>query len=61
MEFEVISPDGRIVMGCKEISCVPTEHQLKDMYKYGYKFKLDGKSISVKKITEFISEERKGK
>ena len=54
MEFKVLNENGICVMSTTHVSCIPDEEQLKDMAKFGYKFKLDGKAISVKKIKEFL-------
>ena len=54
MEFNVINDNGVCVMSTTHESCIPNEDQLKEMAKYGYKFKIDGKAISVKKIKEFL-------
>lgn len=56
IDFEVINPDGRAVMGASSINCLPTNEQLISMSKAGYKFKLNKKAISLKKLKSFISE-----
>lgn len=52
MKFEVISDRGRTVMSCTTASCIPDDDQLTSMSKAGYKFKIDGKAVSVKKLKE---------
>lgn len=52
MEFEVINRDGFPVMGCSSVVCIPTDSQLLSMSKEGYKFKINGKAVSLKKIKE---------
>lgn len=54
MEFKVINENGICVMSTTHESCIPDEDQLKDMAKYGYKFKLDNKAISAKKLKEYL-------
>lgn len=58
MNFEVINSSGITVMSTKCMSCIPDDKQLSSMSKAGYKFKIDSKAVSIKKIKEFISEER---
>ncbi len=41
-------------MNTEYMSCIPTVSQLDSMNKAGYKFKLDNKIVSVKKLKEFI-------
>lgn len=56
MRFEVFDMYGNAMMGCSHPSCVPSDKEIKDMYAAGFKFKLDGKAISPKKITEWRNE-----
>ncbi len=56
MKFEIFNSFGVGMMECHEKSCVPLPPQLKDMSRAGYKFKLDGKSISLKKLLDIIKE-----
>lgn len=55
IKFEVINDKGTAVMSTEYISCIPNDSQLTAMSKAGYKFKIDGKAVSVKKIKEFVS------
>lgn len=50
--FEVLNEKGVAVMGTNSPSCIPDDNQLSSMSKAGYKFKIDGKSASVKKVKE---------
>ena len=52
MKFEVINDKSKPVMTCTQESCVPPADMLKSMSAAGYKFRLDGKVVSVKKIME---------
>lgn len=56
MKFKVVNREGRAVMSTEYIECIPDEEQLKSMAKVGYKFKIDEKTVSVKKIKELIQE-----
>ena len=48
----MINKDGKSVMSTEHISCFPTKEQLSSMVKAGYKFKIDGKPVTKKKIEE---------
>jgi len=52
--FKVINSNGNSVMSCRDTGCIPDEAQLTDMAKAGYKFMLDGKIVTIKKIRDFI-------
>lgn len=52
MKFEVINPDGETVFNTESKKCIPTKSQIESMAKAGYKFKLDGKAISKKKLDD---------
>lgn len=52
MKFEVINDKGVAVMSTEYVSCIPDDGQLTSMSKAGYKFKIGGKSTSIKKIKE---------
>lgn len=39
-------------------SCIPDEEQLSYMSKAGYKFKLEGKIVTLKKIKEYQKEKQ---
>lgn len=54
MLFQVINNKGIPVIRTEYISCIPDESQLSAMVKAGYKFRLDGKNISKKRVLEFV-------
>jgi len=56
MKFEVFNDKGIAVMGTDYISCIPDDEQLSSMSKTGYKFKINGKAASLKKVKEFKSD-----
>lgn len=43
-------------MSCKTVSCIPDEQQLKSIYDAGHRFRLNGKSVSIKKILEYVKD-----
>ena len=55
MKFEVINDKGRTMMSTTCLSCIPDADQIDAMIKYGYKFKINGKSVPKKKVIEFIN------
>lgn len=61
MKFECVNREGRTMSSTTYMSCLPTERQIESMSKAGYKFKLDGKIISKKKVKELIGENENGK
>ena len=56
MKFEVVNDKSRVVMHTEYISCIPPKDILNSMSDSGYKFKLDGKIISIKKLNEYLKE-----
>lgn len=53
MLFEVYNQNNKQVMVTEDPLCIDDNETLADMSKYaGYKFKLNGKSISLTKIKE---------
>lgn len=52
MKFQAFNDRGACVMETQYASCIPTDEQLSFMSKAGYKFKIDGKTVSAKKIKE---------
>lgn len=50
----MINSDGKTIFFTKEKDCIPKKQELDAQYKAGYKFKLDGKAISKKKIEELL-------
>jgi len=59
MLFEVIDPSGKGVMCTNYVSCIPNANQLSSMTSAGYKFKIDGKNITKKKLLEYVDENSK--
>lgn len=58
MVFEVINKDGNTVMNTGHIQCIPTKSEITSMQKNGYKFKIDGKMATKKKIDELLKDRR---
>ena len=52
MIFEVFNDKGKRVMYTEHTSCIPTKDILNLMFKAGYKFKLDGKTTTIKNLTK---------
>lgn len=52
MKFEVVNRFGKTMMQCSEYSLIPAKDILESMYKAEYRFRLDGKDISLKKAKE---------
>lgn len=57
MKFEVVK-NGKTTMSTLYISCIPDEKQLASLSKFGHKFKIDGKTVNLKGIKEFIAQNR---
>lgn len=56
MKFEVINDKNKVVMNTTDVSCIPPKEILHSMAGAGYKFKLNDKLITIKKIIEQIKE-----
>ena len=56
MRFEVINDKNKTVMSTVNLSCIPNKKILDSMLMAGYKFKLDGKLITAKKLNEILKE-----
>ena len=56
MKFEVVNDKNIPMMSTTYISCIPKKDELTSMSKAGYKFRLDGKSITIKKLNEKLKE-----
>lgn len=52
--FEVFNSENKRVFYTENRKCVPSNKQLGLMQRAGYKFKLDGKAISKKKLDEIV-------
>lgn len=55
MLFEVINDKKQTVMFTEEKECIYENDILKLMFNAGYKFKLNGKSITLKSLKDFIN------
>lgn len=56
MKFEVISDKNKTVSYTFKIGDIPPKEYLNSMANAGYKFKMDGKIVSKKKIEELIKQ-----
>ena len=56
MKFEVINDKNMIVMNTASIYCIPDKEMLISMSKAGYRFRLDGKIITAKKLNDKLKE-----
>lgn len=55
MKFEVVNRFGKTMMQCADYQYIPAKDILESMYRAAYRFKLDGKDISLKKAKELIN------
>lgn len=51
-KFEVVNNNGVSFMSCYSIDLLPDDRQLTSLSRAGYKFRVDGKILSLKKIKE---------
>lgn len=58
MKFEVINSGGETVMQTEYVECIPDQAILDAMYKSGYRFKLNGKVATKKKVEDVRSKTR---
>lgn len=56
MLFEIYSEKGRRLFYTTSEECLPPKEQINSMSKAGYKFKLDNKTVTIKKIKEQLKE-----
>lgn len=56
MKFEVIDNKGNTIFNTTEKTCLPSKSEIESQAGAGYKFKIDGKIISKKKLLEQIKE-----
>lgn len=56
MKFEVVNDKNVTIMYTTNPSCIPDKDMLSSIFKAGYKFKLDGKAITIKKLSERLKE-----
>lgn len=57
MFFEIINNEKRTVFTTDDKKCIPMIGILKLQNKNGYKFKLDGKNISLNNLINYVNEE----
>lgn len=56
MKFEIME-NNNVVMWCEHKSCIPNFDTLTHMYRNaGYRFRLNGKNISMKALKEALKE-----
>lgn len=55
MKFQIINNRGDIVFATLYGSCIPPKSQIESMLQAGYKFAIDGKTVSKKKLREILS------
>ena len=56
MKFEIINDKNKVVMNTTHGYCIPDKDILTSMSKVGYKFKLDDRAITIKKLNEMLKE-----
>lgn len=56
MKFEVVNDKNKTVMSTESLSCIPNKDALNSISKAGYKFRFDGKMITIKKLNEKLKE-----
>ena len=56
MNFEVLNDKNKVVMHTDFLSCVPKVDILTLISRAGYKFRLDGKAVSLKKLKDYLKE-----
>lgn len=54
MKFEVLTDKGQVVMTTTSALCIPDKGLIDHMIKTGYKFKIDEKIATKKKIEELL-------
>lgn len=59
MKFEVINDKGKTVYYTHKEKDIPNKEYLNSMSDAGYKFKIDGKATSKKKVEELIKQKGK--
>lgn len=55
MKFQIYGKDKKCKLVTESKSCIPDIDELKLMSKAGYKFKLDGKAVSLSKLKEVLT------
>ena len=59
MKFEVINDKNKTMYYTYNIKCIPNKEFLTSISNAGYKFKIDGKIASKKKVEELKAEKEK--
>lgn len=54
MKFQIFGKDNKCKLVAESKACIPNMQELKLMSKVGYKFKLDGKVVSLAKLKEIL-------
>ena len=57
MEFEVVNRCGKTMMRCSDYKYIPDNDVLEAMYQAEYRFRLDGKNITLKKAKALRKED----
>ena len=52
--FEILNSFGKRVFFTEYKECIPPKQQIENMSKAGYKFKIDGKNATKKKVLELL-------
>lgn len=50
MWFEVFNRENQRVLYCYDVSCIPSKEELTHMQAGKYKFKLDGKRVTIAQL-----------
>lgn len=56
MKFEVVNDKNKVMFRCDDVSCIPAPADIKMMSAGGYKFRIDGKIISARKVIEYTKQ-----
>ena len=59
MKFEIFDDKKDRKFWCESDSCLPTSSEINAMAKVGYKFKMNGKSISKTALINYIKGDKK--
>ena len=56
MKFEVVNDKNKVMFRCDDVSCIPDPADIKMMSAGGFKFRIDGKIISARKVIEYTKQ-----
>lgn len=56
MHFEIINDKNKTMMSTESATCIPDKNMLDSISRAGYRFKLNGKIITIKKLNEQLKE-----